>query len=71
MKIRLERDGTVFEYEHNPMERTRFRALCRLARTGILGAVFLGALHIAGSPIVYAGVALVVLYGLYKLIQEA
>lgn len=31
MKIRLERCGVVFEYEHQPMKEGRFRALCALA----------------------------------------
>ena len=31
MKIRLERCGVVFEYEHQPMKEGRFRSLCALA----------------------------------------
>ncbi len=31
MRIRLERSGTVFEYERPPMPEHRFKALCLLA----------------------------------------
>lgn len=35
MKIRLERGGTVFEYERQPMKESRFRVLCALAGAGV------------------------------------
>lgn len=35
MKIRLERRGTVFEYERQPMKESRFRVLCALAAVGV------------------------------------
>lgn len=35
MKIHMERRGTVFEYECQPMKEGRFRALCLLAGAGI------------------------------------
>lgn len=35
MKIRLERDGTIFEFERKPMLERRFKALCALAAAGV------------------------------------
>ena len=43
MKIRLERNGTVFEFERQPMKEGRFRVLCLLGAgvryAGMVGAV--------------------------------
>lgn len=35
MRIRLEHNGTVFEYERPPMPEHRFKALCLLAAGGL------------------------------------
>lgn len=35
MKIRLEHNGTAFEFERKPMPEGRFRALCALAAAGV------------------------------------
>ena len=35
MKIRLEHNGTVFEFERKPMTEGRFRALCAIAAAGV------------------------------------
>lgn len=35
MRIRLEHNGTVFEYERRPMPEGRFKALCALAAAGV------------------------------------
>ena len=35
MRIRLERSGTVFEYDRPPMPEGRFKALCLLAAGGL------------------------------------
>lgn len=35
MRVRLEEDGTAFEFERKPMPAPRFRALCLLAAAGI------------------------------------
>lgn len=71
MKIRLEVEGKVFEYEKQPMEKTRFRALCRLAHTAILGALFLDALKIVGFPALAISAILVFFYGVYRAIESA
>ena len=34
MRIRLEHNGTVFEFERRPMPEGRFKALCVLASAG-------------------------------------
>lgn len=34
MRIRLEHNGTVFEFERRPMPEGRFKALCVLAAAG-------------------------------------
>ncbi|MDE6932803.1 MAG: hypothetical protein K2P37_08985 [Oscillospiraceae bacterium] len=35
MRIRLEHNGTVFEFERRPMPEGRFKALCALAAAGV------------------------------------
>ena len=35
MRIRLEHNGTVFEFERRPMPEGRFKALCVLAAAGV------------------------------------
>ena len=35
MRIRLEHNGTVFEFERRPMPERRFKALCALAAAGV------------------------------------
>lgn len=35
MKIRLERNGTVFEFERKQMPEGRFRAICAIAGAGM------------------------------------
>lgn len=35
MKIRLEHNGTVFEFERKPIPECRFKALCVLAAAGV------------------------------------
>lgn len=48
MKIRLERCGVVFEYEHQPMKEGRFRALCALAAAGVYGGVVIAVTALCG-----------------------
>lgn len=71
MKVRLEVDGKVFEYERHPMMENRFRALCRLGLTAILGAVLIAALKIVGVPALIAAGVLVFFYGIYRAIENA
>ena len=35
MRIRLEHNGTVFEFERRPLPEGRFKALCALAAAGV------------------------------------
>lgn len=42
MKLHIEHDGTVFEYETTPMPESRFRALCGVAYALIAAAAFIG-----------------------------
>lgn len=37
MKIRLEKDGTAFEYEKSPMPEHRFKAVCFLIAAVVYG----------------------------------
>lgn len=71
MKVRLEVDGKVLEYERRPMRTERFRALCRLGMASILGAVFLTALKMVGVPALIAAGVLVFFYGIYRAIENA
>ena len=51
MKIRLEYNGTTFEYSRRPMSERRFKALCGLAAAGIyMGGLMLGAAALCGFP---------------------
>lgn len=49
MKIRLERNGTVFEYEHQPMKEGRFRALCALAGAAVYAGLVIGVAALCGE----------------------
>lgn len=49
MKIRLERNGTVFEYEHQPMKEGRFRALCALAGAAVYAGLVIGVAALCGG----------------------
>lgn len=39
MKLRLEVDGKVFEYERDPMSESRFKAICGLVTFGLYVAM--------------------------------
>lgn len=49
MKIRLERGGTVFEYERQPMKESRFRVLCALAAAGVYAGMVIGVTRLCGD----------------------
>lgn len=49
MKIRLERNGTVFEYEHQPMKEGRFRALCAIAGAAVYAGLVIGVAALCGG----------------------
>lgn len=66
MKIHIEHNGTVLEYEHHPMPEGRFRALCSLALAAIAGGVFLGAIALVGVWAIVWAVCAFTLYGLYQ-----
>ena len=70
MKIHLEHNGTILEYEHRPMPPERFASLCRLAGGAIGGVVLVALVNMVGIwAIVWAVVALAAA-GAYKLIQS-
>lgn len=50
MKIRLERNGTVFEFERQPMKEGRFRALCLLAAAGLYAGMVAAITALCGLP---------------------
>lgn len=50
MKIRLERGGTVFEYERQPMKESRFRVLCALAAAGVYAGLVIGVTTLCDAP---------------------
>ncbi len=41
MRIRLEHNGTIFEYERRPMPERRFKALCTLAAAWVYAGPWL------------------------------
>lgn len=69
MKIHLEHNGTVFEFERTLMPPERFNALCKLAETVICGAVLLALVHMLGMWGLVWAVGALVLVGLYRLIR--
>lgn len=50
MKIRVEADGRVFEYERRPMRRSRFRALCVIAIAAIYAGALITVAALCGVP---------------------
>lgn len=50
MRIRLEHDGTAFEFERNPMSERRFRAMCSIAAAGLYVGLTIGVTALCGVP---------------------
>ena len=63
MRVHLEHNGTIFDYEREPMPTNRFRAVCGLI-------ALLGAVHAVGLWAVVWAVGALVAVGAYKLIQS-
>lgn len=65
MRIRLEHNGTVFEYERRPMPEGRFKALCALAAAGVYAGMVWAVAALCGGWGVVAVmvVTLIVLLG--------
>lgn len=70
MKIKLDVDSRVLEYEREPMPPERFNALCKLAGAAIGGAVLLGAVHLVGFWAIPWTVGALVAVGVYKLAKD-
>lgn len=70
MKIRLELDGRVFEYQREPMSPERFSTVCKLVGAAIGGAVFLGVVHMVGFWAIPWAVGAMVAVGVYKLLVQ-
>lgn len=58
MRVRLEKDGTAFEFERKPMPERRFRALCLLGALGLYGGMMVGVAALCGMAGVWALVIL-------------
>lgn len=63
MRVYLEHNGTIFDYEREPMSTDRFRAVCGLI-------ALLGAVHAVGVWAIAWAVGALVAVGAYKLIQS-
>ena len=70
MKIKLEVDGKIFEWDREPMPPERFKAVCKLVGVAICGAVLLGAIHMVGVWAIVGAVCAQILYGLYQIFQN-
>ena len=70
MKIRLEVDGRVFEYQRKPMHPERFAALCKLAGVMFGGAVLLGLVRMVGVWALVWAAGVLVAVGFYKMMQD-
>lgn len=62
MRIRLEHNGTVFEYERRPMPEGRFKALCVLAAAGVYAGMVWAVAALCGGfgVLMVAAVTLIV-----------
>lgn len=49
MRIRLEHNGTVFEFERRPMPEGHFKALCALAAAGVYAGMVLAVAALCGG----------------------
>lgn len=49
MRIRLEHNGTVFEFERQPIPEGRFRALCILAAAGVYAGMVAAVTALCGG----------------------
>ncbi len=49
MRIHLERDGTIFEFERKPMPERRFKALCGLTAAGVYAGMVAAVTALCGS----------------------
>lgn len=70
MKLRLDVDGNVFEYEREPMPPERFSAVCKLIGAAIGGVVLLGAIHMVGVWAIVWAVGALVAVGLYQAVKN-
>lgn len=70
MKIKLDVDSRVLEYEREPMSPERFSTVCKLVGTAISGAVLLGAIHMVGFWAIPWAVGALVAVGLYRLMKD-
>lgn len=70
MKIKLDVDSRVLEYERDPMSPERFSTVCKLVGAAIGGAVLLGAIHMVGFWAIPWAVGALVAVGLYKISEH-
>ena len=63
MRVHLEHNGTIFDYEREPMPTDRFWAVCGLI-------ALQGAVHAVGVLAIAWAVGALVAVGAYKLIQS-
>lgn len=70
MKIHLEHNGTVLEFERRPMPPERFAAVCKLAGAAIGGVVLAALVYMVGIWAIPWAVGALVLVGLYKIIPK-
>lgn len=69
MKLRLEIDGRVFEYERKPMQERRFKALCGLAAGGLYVALVWAVATLCGLLGVVVVALLTLFLGMGKLMD--
>ena len=70
MKIKLEVDGKVFEFEREPMSPERFTAICKLVALAITGTTLLVAIHLVGFWVIPWGVGAMVAVRMYRLMKD-
>lgn len=70
MKIMVDADNKVFQYDREPMSPERFSTVCKLVGAAIAGAVFLGIVHMVGFWAIPWAVGVLVAVGVYKLLVQ-
>ena len=70
MRIHLEHNGNVFEFDRQPMEISRFAILCQLAGTTVGGVVLVRLVHMLGLWGLIWSLGGLVLVGVYRLIRR-
>lgn len=69
MKIKLDIDNRVVEYEREPMPPERFATVCKLVKVLGGGVGLLVAIHMVGTWAIVGALVALLFYGFYQLFE--